>query len=351
MITTVIDNNIINIKLRDEITSEMENEIEMIINALQFEEYEKVDTIKLWINSGGGSILAMFGILDSLKNSNKKIITVNSGVCASAAALLFLSGNERVMYDYSLLMLHSANGIDDEEVINKFNDSLSLIINNFFTTEEIENIMKDDTWLNSTECKNKKLSEIIKTDKVIDISNKNIYEIVNTFNNLIYNKNDNFLMKKEEEEIIIEATEDEVEEIKDETTEEVEEVKDETETTEEIVDEETIEEEEDSINNVKNVLKLKSELKTLKNEIEKLKHDKKVNLLKNKTFISDTKAWLSLDLNTIENLLKTIKVTNSKPALTKNSTKFEDLSIEERKQLAIENPELHLELIKNYKKL
>ena len=71
----------------------------------KFRQYA-VNPIELHIQSFGGSIYDMWALIDIMETSNTPIITYCSGYCMSAAAMIFLAGHIRCMYEHSTIMLH-----------------------------------------------------------------------------------------------------------------------------------------------------------------------------------------------------------------------------------------------------
>lgn len=66
------------------------------------------DTINVHINSMGGLTSEGLAIYNTLKNHSAKIVTMVDGFACSAASLIFMAGDERIMGDASLLMIHNA---------------------------------------------------------------------------------------------------------------------------------------------------------------------------------------------------------------------------------------------------
>lgn len=66
----------------------------------------KVKPIYLYIQSFGGSVYDMFALIDVIETSATPIVTICNGYCMSAAALIFMSGHLRYMYDNSKIMIH-----------------------------------------------------------------------------------------------------------------------------------------------------------------------------------------------------------------------------------------------------
>lgn len=62
------------------------------------------------IHSRGGDVTEGFAIHDALVNSGKKITTVNDGLCASIATVVFLSGSVRKMNANAEFMIHNPWG-------------------------------------------------------------------------------------------------------------------------------------------------------------------------------------------------------------------------------------------------
>ena len=67
-----------------------------------------VDTINVHINSCGGYTSEGLAIYNTLKNHNAKVITYADGFACSAASLVFMAGDERIMSSASALMVHNA---------------------------------------------------------------------------------------------------------------------------------------------------------------------------------------------------------------------------------------------------
>lgn len=66
----------------------------------------KREPIKLYINSYGGSIDDMWGLIDVILNSKTPIYTYCTGYAMSAAFKIFLVGHKRFCYKHSTFMYH-----------------------------------------------------------------------------------------------------------------------------------------------------------------------------------------------------------------------------------------------------
>ena len=66
--------------------------------------------ITIEIDSPGGEAWEGLKIYDYLKQQKKTIKTVNVGLCASAATLIYCAGDKRLAYENSVFMRHNAEG-------------------------------------------------------------------------------------------------------------------------------------------------------------------------------------------------------------------------------------------------
>lgn len=71
-------------------------------------DYER-KPIKLYINSYGGEIYDMWGLINVILNSKTPIYTYCTGYAMSAAFNIFLAGHKRYCYKYSTFMYHQMN--------------------------------------------------------------------------------------------------------------------------------------------------------------------------------------------------------------------------------------------------
>lgn len=120
--------------------------------------------ITIYINSPGGSVHAGLAIYDTMRQVPNKIITIGIGLCASMAAFLLASGDERYAMENTEIMIHQPLGgsegqVSDMEITikrlvylkNKLNSILA-----FHTKKDIEQISLDterDHFLSAKEAK------------------------------------------------------------------------------------------------------------------------------------------------------------------------------------------------------
>jgi ATP-dependent Clp endopeptidase proteolytic subunit ClpP len=112
-------------------------------NAFRTElEQHKGKNINLWIDSYGGSVFAAVGIYNALmehKNTGGKITSIVDGKAMSAAVMLFLAGDTRLMTPASVLMIHNpltgASGYASD--LRKVANTLDIIKDNIINAYEL----------------------------------------------------------------------------------------------------------------------------------------------------------------------------------------------------------------------
>lgn len=72
----------------------------------ELEELE-ADTVNVHINSYGGDVSEGLAIYNVLKNKGVKVVTYCDSFACSAASVVFMAGDERIMNSASLLMVHN----------------------------------------------------------------------------------------------------------------------------------------------------------------------------------------------------------------------------------------------------
>lgn len=111
--------------------------------------------VEIWINSVGGVVLDGWSIYGGIRNSKMEVTTVNIGIAASTAGWLFEAGHNRVMMDYSVIMMHMPHGGGDngqDEISNSIATMLSEKSNK--TIDEILNLMEETTFMSADEAYN-----------------------------------------------------------------------------------------------------------------------------------------------------------------------------------------------------
>ncbi|MFR8038606.1 MAG: head maturation protease, ClpP-related [Anaerovoracaceae bacterium] len=128
--------------------------------------------ITVHINSGGGDLYAGLAIYNRLKSLNGHVTTINDGLAASAASLIFQAGDTRKMNAGSNLMAHGVGGFlfdfytveDLEKLVAQFKAHNKAIVNVYaeamgVSYNEAKNLIKSETWLTGQEAIDKGLAD------------------------------------------------------------------------------------------------------------------------------------------------------------------------------------------------
>lgn len=136
-------------------------------------------SITVHINSGGGDLYAGLAIYNRLKDVKGTVTTINDGLAASAASLIFQAGDVRRMNAGSNLMAHGVAGflfgyygIDDlKQLVTEFKAHNKAIVNVYaeamgVSFEEAQRFVDGETWLTGQEAVDKGLAdEVIREDE------------------------------------------------------------------------------------------------------------------------------------------------------------------------------------------
>ena len=119
--------------------------------------------VTLSINSPGGSVFDALAIYNALRGHGTEITTKVMGIAASAASLIFLAGDKRLMPENTFVMVHNpltfAYGNAEElrdmaEVLDKIAASLvgTYVARSNKSEDEIKELLASDTYLNAADC-------------------------------------------------------------------------------------------------------------------------------------------------------------------------------------------------------
>ena len=122
----------------------------------------EVDKLNLHINSYGGDVSEGLAIYNVLKNSQIKITTYCDGFACSAASVIFMAGDERIMNSASLLMIHNAwsrasgNANEFRKKAEDLDKITQASINAYMsrvkiTEDELKEKMDKESWLTAEE--------------------------------------------------------------------------------------------------------------------------------------------------------------------------------------------------------
>ena len=68
------------------------------------------DIVQIVINSGGGDLLTAMQMRQSIFNCQAHVQTIVEGMCASAATMIFLAGDELLIEPHAMFMVHNYSG-------------------------------------------------------------------------------------------------------------------------------------------------------------------------------------------------------------------------------------------------
>ena len=154
-----VENNEANIFIYGDIVSWewLESDVSSYTLAKEIEGLD-VDVINVYINSYGGEVAEGLAIYNQLRRHKAKVKTYCDGFACSAASVVFMAGDERIMSNASLLMIHNAwcyavgnhnqlrKSADDMETITQA--SINAYMNHISITEEkLKELMDAETWI------------------------------------------------------------------------------------------------------------------------------------------------------------------------------------------------------------
>lgn len=170
----------------------------------------KGKTLNIHINSLGGEVFDGMAIANAIKQHNGLTRSYIEGIAASISTVIALAADEVYMSENSMFMIHNAWGgsMGDAGELRKQADLLDKISNEIakiyiskstLSAEVVNEMMKDETWLDAEEAKEMGfidyITEPVKVAAKYDVSNfKNITE--DKIKSII-NKNTEKMAKKE----------------------------------------------------------------------------------------------------------------------------------------------------------
>jgi ATP-dependent Clp protease protease subunit len=164
------------------LSTEMDSDVCNIIKAqlLYLDQIGPGEDIKIYIDSPGGSVYSGLGLLDTMDYISSDIVTINTGLAASMAALVLCSGTKgkRKALKRSRTMIHQPLGYTgfaqasdieiDAREINSLKKELYEIISER-TGQKYDRVNKDgdrDYWMSADDAKKYgMIDEIIKNRK------------------------------------------------------------------------------------------------------------------------------------------------------------------------------------------
>lgn len=180
------NNNEVDIQIYGDITSWdwFESDISSYTLSKQIEGLE-CDVINVYINSYGGEVAEGLAIYNQLKRHKAKVKTICDGFACSAASVVFMAGDERVMSTASLLMIHNAwtwasgNANDLRKQADDLDKITQASINAYMqevnvTEEELKQMLDDETWITPQEAIEKGFITTIVNEKDSDKASQSV---------------------------------------------------------------------------------------------------------------------------------------------------------------------------------
>lgn len=120
----------------------------------------KAKTLKVRINSGGGSLFDGVAIYNALKMYQGRIVVYIDALAASAASIIAMAGDERIMPSNTMLMIHNSISYADgnakdftemAKVLSQLDEAMATTYVNITgqSTEKIREMMDKETWLSA----------------------------------------------------------------------------------------------------------------------------------------------------------------------------------------------------------
>ena len=144
-----------------------------------------VDRINIYINSYGGEVAEGLAIYNQLRRHKAKVATYCDGFSCSAASVVFMAGEERIMSDASLLWIHNAGTVvaGDANKMRKEADGLDIVTKATMkaymahvtiTEDELKAMMDEETWISAEDAVNMGFATSVETAKASSKSSQSL---------------------------------------------------------------------------------------------------------------------------------------------------------------------------------
>lgn len=122
------------------------------------------DEVEILINSNGGNFSQGLSVVSEILNAKSRVTCTNVGIAASMAVPILMAADHVRCYDYAKIMIHSPYYVDtkgeavkqlsakDRKALAMLKDTLTqLLTKRGMSVEQVEDMMKTDTWLTPKE--------------------------------------------------------------------------------------------------------------------------------------------------------------------------------------------------------
>ena len=138
-------------------------ELEKSLLTKQFKHKNHQEYIYLHINSNGGSVFAAFGVIDTIKNLRVPVVSIIEGSAASAATLISISCDYKLITPNSYMLIHELSSAfwgkftDFENEIDNLENLMRRIRHLYkkftnLTSKDLDKVLRDDIWWDSDIC-------------------------------------------------------------------------------------------------------------------------------------------------------------------------------------------------------
>jgi len=143
---------------------------------------ESVKTIDVRINSPGGDVFDGITIYNRLKQHKAKVTVYVDGLAASIASIIAMAGDEIIMSEGSLMMVHKpmtmayGNSVELEEVIQRLDDVEEQLTNIYKRRtmkdrSEIKKMLAEETWMSADEAVEMGFADrVMETEETLNIA-------------------------------------------------------------------------------------------------------------------------------------------------------------------------------------
>lgn len=148
--------------------------VESLIKKIKALDKLNHNPIKLYINSGGGSVHAGLALIHTMRTVKSKIITVINSYACSMAACISIAGDERHIVENGFWMSHDMSGGIHGDYSGKVEARADFYIKRLWTvlsehlkkyteltTRDINQARNKELWLNAEECIDKGIADEI----------------------------------------------------------------------------------------------------------------------------------------------------------------------------------------------
>ncbi|WP_461614366.1 head maturation protease, ClpP-related [Clostridium sp. Marseille-QA1073] len=198
-----------------------ESDVSSYTLSKELDSLQDVDVINVYINSYGGEVAEGLAIYSALKRHKAKVKTYADGFACSIASVIFMAGDERIMSNASLLMIHNAwttaagnandfrKQADELEKVTKASINAYMNIVNI-SEEKLKDLLDNEAWLLPQEALDMGFATSIIADSVSNKASQSVKKaLINIIKQSEKGKPNQVVQETEEEQQQVEETQEE----------------------------------------------------------------------------------------------------------------------------------------------